>query len=74
MLKQLNRGDIVSVFQDPLTCLDLEGHAELLRLVHDNEEGLQRWVVRFVDDPCWETYERAIWRGLDGDYEGGEQC
>ena len=49
----LSRGDIVSIYDDPLDCTSLEGIAELVELVKDDSvmSGLQYWRVEFDDAP-----------------------
>lgn len=45
-------GDIVMIYQDPITQKDPEGRATLVRQISPDEgDGLSRWVVRFWDDP-----------------------
>ncbi len=45
------RGEIVTIFTDPVTHEDVEGRAKLLRFkVRDDLEGMERWVVQFLGD------------------------
>lgn len=54
-------GDIVTIYQDPVTQCNPEGQAKLVRLLmSDNGDGMSRWVVRFQgDDQC---YTRLVYR------------
>lgn len=54
-------GDIVMIYQYPITQEDPEGRATLVRQISPDEgDGLSRWAVRFFDDP--ETcYSRTIY-------------
>lgn len=49
----LTEGDTVDVYDDPIDCTRLEGHAKLVELVkdHTEESGLQYWLVELTDDP-----------------------
>jgi len=42
-------GDIVTIYEDPLTCSKVEGKARLLELLKDDEQ-LQYWRVEFLRD------------------------
>ena len=48
----MNKGDIVTIYQKPITREDKEGKAELLSLYRsdDTGDGLEMWNVRFLDD------------------------
>lgn len=50
----MKKGDIVIIYDDPLTCLKQEGKAKLVKLVDDGGfwEGsrITRWEVKFLDD------------------------
>lgn len=52
------KGEIVNVFQDPITCKKPEGVAKLIKLEADDIpdttlEGrkLERWLVEFISEP-----------------------
>lgn len=47
----LTKGDTVDIFEDPIDCTRLEGHAELVELVKDDSvmSGLQYWMVHFTN-------------------------
>jgi hypothetical protein len=59
----MKRGDIVEIFEDPITCEKSEGMAKLVRL-DIREEDQEYWQVRFLDDsPKSPTHGRWIKRG-----------
>lgn len=43
-------GDIVTIYEDPLTEQKPEGKAKLVQKVNEDELGLERWLVEFVED------------------------
>lgn len=49
MKSVFNVGDVVSIFEDPLTCERLEGRASLVAL-ESARDGFERWRVRFLSD------------------------
>jgi hypothetical protein len=51
-------GNVVMVYEDPITCYSLEGQAELIKKVRDGDNNLQVWEVRFEGEQ--ETFERSI--------------
>jgi len=54
-------GDIVMIYQYPVTQTDPEGRATLVREISPDEgDGLSRWVVRFWDEPE-SCYARTIY-------------
>jgi hypothetical protein len=57
--------DIVRVYQDPITCQDFEGHAELIEPIGPDRDGLQKWTVRFTSDPPGDYYARLINTDID---------
>ena len=58
----LTKGDTVDIFEDPIDCTRLEGHAELVEMVKDDSvmSGLQYWQVEFTDAPAGERVLRAV--------------
>ena len=49
-MKQLKKGDVVEIFEDPITCTKLEGRAELVKCYRsDNDDNLSLWQVAFTD-------------------------
>ena len=55
----MKKGDVVSIYQDPITQTKLEGKATLIKrhkhgLFSERVLGLERWLVRFEDgDEVW---------------------
>ena len=54
-MTNLKTGDIVRVYQRPLTKEDFEGRAKLIEHVRDDD-----WMVSFVDEPGDATYRRKV--------------
>ena len=54
------KGDIVMIYQDPITQLKPEGKARLVCKIMDWEDGIERWRVHFLEDGPDETFERNI--------------
>lgn len=60
----MKKGDVVTIFEDPITETKPEGKATLIRLL-DRDMGIwegrqfKRWAVRFHDEPC-KTYHRTV--------------
>mgnify|MGYP001466248638 CR=1 FL=1 len=54
----LQRGQKITVFQDPLTCKTPEGDARLIQFIEKYHDGLERWQVRFLGEK--EKFERLI--------------
>jgi hypothetical protein len=51
----MKTGDIVTIYEDPVTCQKIEGDAELLELLMD-DTTMQYWHVRFKNGdhgPRW---------------------
>lgn len=46
----MKKGDIVRIYEDPVTCQKIEGAAKLLKLENDNIPEQQFWKVRFQHD------------------------
>ena len=46
------KGDIVTIYQDPLTKAKPEGKAKLIKKLagKDAEEGTEYWIVQFLSD------------------------
>ncbi len=51
---------IVRVYEDPITREKPEGFARLIRAIGRPEEGLQRYVVNFIEDGPDTTVERTV--------------
>jgi len=60
----MEKGQIVTVFQDPITEGVPEGKAKLIKIVDDYgaapDKELEYWEVAFLDDKYSETYNRLI--------------
>ncbi len=58
-------GDIVAIYQRPLTQQEYEGQAILRRFIGDKEiwngQIVERWKVQFVGDDAKSQYERLIY-------------
>lgn len=55
----LEKGDRVTIYEDPVTCEKPEGIAVLVRQLNsDDGDGLERWEVIFDDEH--EAYARTI--------------
>ena len=52
-------GNVVDIFEDPVTCTRREGAARLVRLIKKTEKA-EYWKVHFLADPEDVTYERWI--------------
>lgn len=61
-MKELNAGDWVTIYEDPITEQHPEGTAQLNECVSVMWDGLERWEVRFDGDPSDELYPRTIKR------------
>lgn len=44
----MKRGDFVDIYEDPLTCLVLEGKARLILFIDRLSDGQEMWKVEFV--------------------------
>ena len=60
----LKQGDIINIYQKPVTEEDLEGKAKLIKLIHAtpldtfNRRSIEDWEVRFEGET--ETYRRTV--------------
>lgn len=66
-------GDVVTVYQDPITRENEEGTAILVQCLLEEDEGLSYWKVRFLGDPSFgflrripAEAERWIFRPMQG--------
>ncbi len=55
----MNKGDIVTIYQDPITCKDAEGEAILVSKIDENANS-ETWKVHFRGDEIGSNYERTI--------------
>jgi len=50
----MKKGDIVKIYEDPITKTKVEGNAKLLKLINKNiqgvQNGLEYWKVKFLSD------------------------
>lgn len=61
--EEMKKGDIVNIYQDPITQTDLEGEARLIEeFSPDVGSGLSIWTVEFLDDPGYGYSLRAIYQ------------
>ena len=44
-------GQIVTIYEDPITETRPEGEAELVTLEDTYNDGLESWLVKFLDEP-----------------------
>ncbi len=54
----MEKYDLVTVYEDPITCKKIEGTVILLTKHDHHLEGCERWVVRFKGE--LHTYVREI--------------
>jgi len=45
------KAKVVTIYEDPITCTKPEGKAELLSKEEAYNDGLESWLVRFLDEP-----------------------
>lgn len=43
-------GQIITIYEDPITCTKPEGDAELVCREDTYNDGLESWLVRFLDE------------------------
>lgn len=46
----MKRGDIVKIYQDPITERELDGEARLITPVPYSGKDFEQWLVEFLDD------------------------
>ena len=57
----MKKGDVVMIYEDPVTCKVLEGKAKLVKdISYTYRTGFERWEVNFVNDPEGAVVERMI--------------
>jgi len=59
MTMTMTEGDVVKVYEDPITCEVFEGEAKLVSCFYENAE-VEQWHVVFTDDVESGTMSRAI--------------
>ena len=55
----MKKGDIVTIYKDPITKQKPEGKARLVKFVSRFEDE-EHWMVSFLDEEGSETYYRII--------------
>ena len=51
MKRILRIDDLVSIYEDPITCAKLEGKARLIETIREDDgDGLSLWYVQFDDE------------------------
>ena len=55
-----SKGQIVVIYEDPLTEEKIEGQAKLLKRVKTITEGTERWHVNFLADNVGDVFIRTI--------------
>lgn len=58
----MKRGDIVTIYEDPITCQKPEAKAKLVMKHFDMNDNCEYWTVKFIDDKYGGKYERIIKR------------
>lgn len=65
MTSQFDTGELVTIFEDPITQKKVEGLAKLKKLISathivvNNKNHLERWNVEFLNEPG-RTFERNL--------------
>jgi hypothetical protein len=57
---KLRKGQVVMVYEDPVTETRPEGKAQLLDLIEKYTDGIEHWWVQFLDDDFHNPVERNI--------------
>ncbi len=53
----MTKGDVITVYCDPITKKTIEGKAKLIKDTEERLDDLERWQVKFIgDDSYLETY------------------
>jgi hypothetical protein len=56
----MKRGDVVKIYENPVTKTKIEGEAKLMRLLKTMSDDLEQWEVHFTGDSPGSYVERAI--------------
>jgi len=56
----MKRGDVVTIYENPMTMEKIEGEARLVRLLSFLGDNLERWAVHFPGDSPGSYVERVI--------------
>lgn len=46
----MENGNIITIYEDPVTMQKIEGKAKLLKQLHCNDPSLEYWTVLFIND------------------------
>ena len=57
----MNAGDLVKVYQKPITLEKFEGEAILIERIPYNMPGFEMWKVHFIGDEVGSTYKRIFY-------------
>jgi hypothetical protein len=57
---ELQAGNIVTIYEDPITETKPEGEARLVEFVRDDGDMLEFWFVHFSGDHISDRHQRAI--------------
>lgn len=62
----MKRGDVVTIYNDPITRKKVEGEARLVRQLSNtmSDDNLERWEVHFTGDSPGHYVERVIFNGV----------
>ena len=52
----MKRGQVVTIYEDPVTENKVEGHAKLIKPIRVSDPELEYWEVEFPDDYNRRTY------------------
>jgi len=61
----MKKGDIVTIYRDPITKTDPEGDAKLVKHLSTLGDGCEFWLVHFTDDPVTDDPNSAYSRIID---------
>ena len=53
------KGDIITIYEDPITCHKIEGKAKLMHKMPLKDDFLEMWQVRFINEPS-RLFERRL--------------
>lgn len=46
----MKKGDILEIFEDPITKIKSEGNAKLVKRLENFDQDMERWQVKFISD------------------------
>lgn len=69
-MAKLKRGQVLTIYEDPLTETKPEGRAQLMSLIETvPHDGTERWIVQFLGDDFQNPVPRLI--KVKGDKDAG---